>query len=106
MRGQSFLIRQHANIWRESIQPVFIDAIDELWLPGDQDARARRVFGLGDQIGGDVSRLGSPIGDQHDLTWPGDAVDINLAIYMPLCQRYEQIAGADDLVDLFNPFDA
>ena len=70
------------------------DAVDQVGLPGDQDARARRVLGLADQVGGDVARVGRPVGDQDDLARPGDAVDVDLAVDLPLGQGDEQVARA------------
>ena len=81
------------------------DAVDQVGLPGDQDAGARRVLGLADQVGGDVARVGRPVGDQDDLARPGDAVDVDLAVDLPLGQRDEQVARPDDLVDRRDPLD-
>ena len=75
------------------------DPVDQRCVPGDQDARARRVLGLADQVGGDVVGLGRPVGDQDDLARPGDAVDVDLAVDVPLGQGDEQVARPDDLVD-------
>ena len=65
-----------------------------------------RVLGLADQVGGDVARVGRPVGDQDDLARPGDAVDVDLAVDLPLGQGDEQVARPDDLVDRRDPLDA
>ena len=68
-------------------------------------AGARGVLGLADEVGGDEPGVGGPVGDEDDLARPGDAVDVDLAVDVPLGQRHEQVPRADDLVDRRDPLD-
>ena len=81
------------------------DAVDEVGLPGDQDARPGGVLGLADEVGGDEPGVGGPVGDQDDLARAGDAVDVDLAVDLPLGQGDEEVPRADDLVDRLDPVD-
>ena len=49
------------------------DLVDQVRLPGDQDAGARRMLGLADQVGGDVPRAG-PIASAITTTSLGPAM--------------------------------
>ena len=64
------------------------------------------MFGLGNQIGGDEIGVSGFVGHDDHFARSGDRIDIDFAKHMPLGQRNEQIAGADDLVDLRHAFDA
>ena len=61
------------------------------------------MLGLADQVGGQVTRVGRAVGDHDDLAGPGDAVDVDRAVDVPLGQRDEQVARSDDLVDRSSP---
>ena len=82
------------------------DGVDEGSVPGDEDAGARGVLGLGNQIGGGEIGAGGLVGDDNDFAGAGDGVDIDFAEDLPLRQRDEEVAGANDLVDFGKAFDA
>ena len=64
------------------------------------------MFGLSDEIGSDVTGACGVIGEDDDLARTGDAVDGDLPEDVPLGQRDEHIAGADDHVHRRNSFNA
>ncbi len=80
-----------------------VHPVDQVGFPGDQEARAGRMLGLGDQVRRDETRVGRPVGDQDDLARAGDTVDIDLAEDLTLGQGHEQVAGPDDLIDRRDP---
>src|SRR5436305_415896 len=53
------------------------DLVNERCDPSQQNARARRMLGLTDQVGRDVVWPSRLIGDQNDLAGPGDAINID-----------------------------
>src|SRR5262249_2165012 len=81
-------------------------AVDQVGLPGDQHAGAGGGLRLADQVGGNETGVGGPVGDEHDLARAGDAVDVRLSVDLALGEGDEQVAGADDLVYPGNPLDA
>ena len=67
---------------------------------GDQNRLRRRVvLGLGEKIGGDESRIGGPVGEDHDLGRSGDHVDADDAEHAALGGRDIGVARTDDLGD-------
>ena len=64
------------------------------------------MLGLGEQIGGREVGPRRVVGDHHHFARPGDRIDVDLAVDLFLGQRHEQIARADDLVDLAESPDA
>ena len=85
---------------------LFGHRIDQRRVPGDENSRARRVLGLGDQIGGSEIGPGGFVGDDDHFAGSGDGIDIDFAEHVPLGQRHEQIARPDDFVDLRHAFHA
>jgi hypothetical protein len=67
-------------------------------MPGDQDAGGGIVLGLGEQIGGDVVRIGRLVGQHHHLAGPGEAIDGDLAEDVFLGEGDEDVSRADDHV--------
>ena len=66
---------------------------------GEQDRRGQHVvLGLRQQVGRGPGRVGRVVGDHHRLGRPVEPVDAHRADHLPLGQRDEQPARADDLV--------
>ncbi len=75
-------------------------------VPADQDARPRRMFGLGDQVQCRVIGPRGAVHDHHDLAGAGDGVDIDLAVDVFLRQGDEKIARPDDFIHPPQAFDS
>ncbi len=75
-------------------------------MPGDEDAGAGSVFGLGEQIGGDESRRRRGVGQNDDLARTRDAIDGHLPEDVALGQGHEQIARPDNHVHRRQSVDA
>ena len=68
---------------------------------GDQHGRGQRVvLGLGDQVSGDVRRIGGLVGKDRDLGRAGLGVDADQALEQALGGDDPDVAGAGDQVDL------
>ena len=66
---------------------------------GHQDCGGLRiVLGLGDEVGGDVDRVGGPVGQHGDLGRPGLGVDDDLASEQSLGGDHVDVAGPADQV--------
>ena len=74
-------------------------------MPGDEHAGTGAVFCLRNHVAGDEFGAGGFIGEDDHLAGAGDAVDIDRPVDMPFGERDEQVARADDLVDLRQAFD-
>ena len=46
------------------------------------------------------------VDDHHDFAWPGDRVDVDVAVDVLLGQGHEEVAGTDDLIDPRQALDA
>ena len=51
------------------------DLVQKRFVPGDQQAGARRMLRLSDHLGGQELRVGGGVGQDDDLAGPGDAID-------------------------------
>ena len=60
------------------------------------------MLGLGEEIGGDDSRIGRVVGNDEDFARTGDAVDVDRAENEAFCARNVHVARAHDLVDARN----
>ncbi len=69
----------------------------DLLAGGDQHGeRQRVVFGLGQEVGGDMGGVGVLVGDDQHLAGAGDHVDLHPPRHLPLGLGDELVAGADD----------
>jgi hypothetical protein len=57
------------------------------------------MFGVGEQIGGHMPRVGAGVDKQENFARPGNGVNIHFAEYQSLGRRDENISRSDDLVD-------
>ena len=64
------------------------------------------MLGLADQVGGDVRRVGSVVGEDRDLGRAGLGVDADLTEQEPLGGDHVDVAGAGDQVDLLAAVEA
>ena len=69
-------------------------AVQERLAPSDEDTGTRRMFGLGDQVGGGKFGRRRFVGDDDHFARSGDGIDVDFAEYLSLRQRHEQIARA------------
>ena len=71
----------------------------------DQDSAGQLVMlSLRKKVCCHIAWVGSFIGQYQDLTWTCNRVNAYIAIYCFLCQGYENISRAYDLVYLWNAF--
>lgn len=83
----------------ELLFDFLFDALAEGFVPGDEEARAGRVFGLGEHIGGDEAWVGGCIGDDYHFAGSGDGVDIDFAVDGFFGEGNVEVSGSDDLID-------
>ncbi len=92
--------RQIAAIEGGELSDEFVvDVGDEGFVPGDQDGGAGGVFGLGEEVGGDVVGSGGVVGDHDHFAGAGERIDVDGAVGLLLGEGDEQVSGADDFVD-------
>ncbi len=86
-----------SSTWRSISASTSVGQLDGI---GHQHrGRQRIVFGLADQVGGDVHRVGAGVGEHGDLGRSGFGVDADHAAQQPLGRGDVDIAGAGDDVD-------
>ena len=77
-----------------------VGGVGQIRARGDQHARSHLVvFGLADQVGGHVRRVGRVVGEDRDLGRTGLGVDADLRAAQPLGGGDVDVAGPGDHVD-------
>ena len=85
---------------RHLLAQLDVDGVEQLDAVAHQQAGGLRVvLGLGDQVGGDVRRIGVRVGQDADLGRAGLGVDPAAALDQPLRGRDVDVARPGDEVD-------
>ena len=78
---------------------------ERFFVPTDQDARARRVFRLREDVVSGIIGAGRLVDDNDDFARPGDRIDVDGAVNRPLGESDEEVPRPDDFVDPRDSFD-